>query len=497
MYGTSSLLDAAALRGVETRAAAALGDAFELMRRAGQAGWREVLEHWPRAQRIVVVCGPGNNGGDGYLLARQALMSGRPVEVVRLPRHEPRSELAARACADFQAAYGRVSSFADRLPEADLVVDALFGIGLSGPPEADAAALIDAINAHGAPVLSLDVPSGVDSSLGSVPGAAVRATRTLEFIARKKGLYTGAALDHAGVRGLAALELPARLVEEAAAAGEVLHAPALSRWLSPRRRDSHKGVNGRVLCMGGDFGGGGAILLCAEAALRCGAGLVDVATRGAHVAPLLARIPEALAHVPEDDATVDRLLERAGVVAAGPGLGTGDWGGAWWHRALAAGKPLVLDADALNLLATAGTADLPPDCVLTPHPGEASRLLGRPVVDVQRDRFGAARDLASRFGCIVVLKGAGSLVASPDQLPRVIGAGNPGMAVGGMGDVLTGAIAALRAQGLESFEAACAGALLHAAAGDAAAAAGGGERGLLPSDLMPWLRQLSNPGASR
>jgi NAD(P)H-hydrate epimerase len=162
------------------------------------------------------------------------------------------------------------------------------------------------------------------------------------------------------------------------------------------------------------------------------------------------------------------------------------------HRgAVTAGKPLVLDADALNLLAISGNA-LPADCIITPHPGEASRLLGCSIADVQRDRYGAARGLASRYRCTVVLKGAGSIVASPEHAPCVIGAGNPGMAVGGMGDVLTGAIASLRAQGLAAFDAACAGALLHAAAGDAAA--DNGERGLLPSDLMPWLRRLANPG---
>lgn len=495
MRATSYLLDAAALRGIEARAAAVLGDAFELMRRAGQAAWREVLEHWPQAQRIVVVCGPGNNGGDGYVLARHALMSGRQVDVVRLPQHEPRSELAARACRDFESAHGRIQSFAQRLPDADLVVDALFGIGLSRAPDAESAALIEAINAKKAPVFSLDAPSGVDCNLGSVPGAAVRATHTLEFIARKKGLCTGASLDHTGSNALASLEIPAKLIDEAAAGAELLLPQDLSRWLQPRKRDSHKGSNGRVLCTGGDLGGGGAILLCAEAALRCGAGLVDVATRGTHVSALLARTPEVLAHAVEDVSDFDVLLPQADVIAIGPGLGQNDWGRALQQRAIAAEKPLVLDADALNLVATTGETSLPPDCIITPHPGEASRLLGCSTADVQRDRYGAARDLASRYRCVVVLKGAGSIVASPDHLPRVIGAGNPGMAVGGMGDVLTGTIAALRAQGLQAFDAACAGALLHAAAGDAAA--DNGKRGLLPSDLMPWLRQLANPGETK
>ena len=290
------------------------------------------------------------------------------------------------------------------------------------------------------------------------------------------------------------LELPSALIDDGAATAELLRPAALASWLPPRPRDSHKGTNGRVLCVGGDFGGGGAILLCTEAALRCGAGLVDVATRAAHVSALLARTPEALAHTQETSAGFDSLLARADVIAIGPGLGQGEWGSALHRQVLASGKPQVIDADALNLL-VGSTTVLPPDAVITPHPGEAARLLECTTADVQRDRLVSARELSARYRCTVVLKGAGTIVAAPDRLPRVIAAGNPGMAVGGMGDVLTGTIAALRAQGLPAFDAACAGALLHAAAGDAAA--DNGQRGLLPSDLMPWLRRLANPGMTK
>ncbi|GAB3091731.1 NAD(P)H-hydrate dehydratase [Lysobacter terrae] len=490
MRAPSYLLNAAALRGVEARATAALGDGFELMRRAGQAAWRELLARWPQAQRIVVVCGPGNNGGDGYVVARHALMAGRQVDVVRLDAHAPRTDLAMRACKDYETSFGRVQTFAAQLPEADLVVDALFGLGLSRPPDEASTRLIEAINAHGAPVLALDAPSGVDCDRGNVPGVVVRATRTLEFIAAKLGLHTGAALDHAGGLSLATLELAPSLVADAEASAELLLAADIARWLQPRRRDSHKGSYGRVLCVGGDFGGGGAILLCAEAALRCGAGLVDVATRERHLPPLLARTPEALGHAIEDDDSLDALLQRCSVVAAGPGLGQGDWSARLQRQCIASGKALVLDADALNLLTSSKQA-LPADCVITPHPGEAARLLDVSTAQVQADRHHAACELASRYRCTVVLKGAGSIVVAPDRLPCVIGAGNPGMATGGMGDVLTGTIAALRAQGLDAFDAARAGALLHAVAGDAAA--DNGERGLLPSDLMPWLRRFANP----
>ena len=491
MNADAALFDVAALRAIEARAEKSSGDARELMRRAGQAAWRELLQQWPQAQRLLVVCGPGNNGGDGYELARHAQQSGRQVRVVRLAVHSPRTEPARRACADFAAAGGRIDVFAGGLEPADLVVDALFGIGLSRPPDASATALIEAINRHPAPALALDVPSGIDADRGSAPGAAVVATSTLEFLVPKAGLRTGVALDHVGARAVALLDVPPS-ADIAGACAEGLQAAALARWLRPRARDSHKGTHGRVLCVGGDHGSGGAIVLCAQAASRSGAGGTQVATRAAHVTALLARLPEAMGDVVDDGAALSLQLGRADVIAIGPGLGQGEWGRGLLATALTAGKQLVLDADALNLLAS-HSQPLPADSILTPHPGEAARLLDITTREVQNDRFRAARALCERHGCVVVLKGAGTIIAAPEQTPRVIDAGNPGMAVAGMGDVLTGVIAALSAQGLSAFDAASCGALLHAAAGDAAAREDG-ERGLLPTDLLPWLRRLANPG---
>ncbi len=486
-----ALYAATALRAVEARAAQALGDPFELMQRAGRAAWRELLTHWPQAQRVLIACGPGNNGGDGYVLARHARQSGRQVLVVHLPGQSPGGELARRAAQDYFAVGGAVELFEGTLPPADVVVDALFGIGLSCEPDEATQALIAAINAHSAPVLALDVPSGIDADRGCVVGRAVIAARTVEFMAGKAGLRTGAALDHVGALSLATLDMPAEWFDGVAAHAQRLTPIALARWLAPRRRDSHKGSNGRVLCVGGELGSGGAIMLCAHAALRTGAGLVEVATRAQHVAPLLARLPEAMVHEVIDAQSLQSALDRADSIALGPGLGQLEWGRGLYERTVASARPLLLDADALNLLATHHFA-LPADAVLTPHPGEAARLLGITTAEVQRDRFAAARALCERYACVVVLKGAGSIVAAAHETPRVIAAGNPGMAVGGMGDVLSGVIAALRAQGLSAFDAASTGALLHAAAGDAAAHEGG-ERGLLPSDLMPWLRHFVNP----
>jgi NAD(P)H-hydrate epimerase len=496
MPHTVALYNTAALREIEARASALLGgDGFALMQRAGAAAWRSVLEGWPEAQRLLVVCGPGNNGGDGYVLATQAQQAGREVRVVCLSAHAPRTALAQRARAGYRAAGGAVEVFAQALPDADLVVDALFGIGLDRAPDAASARVIAAISAPPAPVLALDVPSGVDADRGAVPGVAVRATRTLQFIAPHCGLATAAALDQVGDATVATLDLPTPAFDGIAPAAMALYPAALRDWLPARRRDTHKGASGHVLCIGGDHGRGGAIVLAAEAALRCGAGLVSVATRAEHVPALLARRPEAMVQAVEASEALSPLLVCADVVALGPGLGQQGWGRDLFARGLDSGRALVLDADALNLLAQAPRV-LAADTVLTPHPGEAARLLGTTTAQVQDDRYAAARALAARFGCVVVLKGAGSLVAAPGQTARVIAAGNPGMAVAGMGDLLTGTIAALRAQGLPAFDAACCGALLHAVAGDAAAATDG-ERGLLPTDLLRPMRRLSNPECVR
>ena len=497
MYGFLPLFDRNAARALDRRATASLGgDGYVLMQRAGQAAWQHLLQQWPAAQRITVVCGPGNNGGDGYVLARLAHRSGRKVGVLHLAEHVPRTPLAQRACTEYVSSGGRIELFPEALPQGDVVADALFGIGL--PSAADeraadetAAALIDAINMQVAPVFSLDVPSGLDSDLGSAPGKVVHATATLQFIARHAGLYSGDALEHVGMLGLDGLDVTEETFDSASPCATLLTDGALSRWLLPRRRNTHKGESGRALCIGGDHGHGGAIALCAEAALRSGAGLLSVATRESHVPMILARRPEAMARAVESGEDLRPLLAQADAVAIGPGLGQGDWARAMLRLALASGKPLVIDADALNLVAAQPC--MLAGAILTPHPGEAARLLGIDNASVQRDRFAAAREIAERYGAVTVLKGAGTIIAAPDEIPRVIDAGNPGMAVGGMGDVLTGVIVALRASGMSAFDAASAGALMHSLAGDAAA--GIGERGLLPSDLFPHLRRFANPEA--
>jgi hydroxyethylthiazole kinase-like uncharacterized protein yjeF len=489
MDAGTPLYDSAAARAIDRAAAAGLREG-ELMERAGAAAFALLRRRWPEARHVAVLCGPGNNGGDGYVVARLARAAGLEVEVLAsaLPRE---ASDAARAHARWRAEGGEATDgdAPALLERADVAVDALLGIGLARAPDGAPAALIRALGAARTPVLSLDLPSGLDGDTGDAPGAAVRADATLTFVVDKPGLHTGRGRALCGSVEVDLLGIPAALRAAHQAAAYRLGAEALARWLPRRPRDAHKGRHGHVLAVGGDTGFGGAIRLCAEAALRSGAGLVSVATRAVHVAPLLAARPEAMVRGVEDAAEWDALLARAGVLAIGPGLGREAWGRWLFAAAIASGLPLVLDADALNLLAEAPRPL--PQAVLTPHPGEAARLLDCSVAQVEADRWSAARRLAERYDAAVVLKGAGSIAAAPGATPCVIDAGNPGLASGGTGDVLTGVIAALRAQGLEAFDAARCGALLHALAGDAAAR--DGERGMLASDLFAPLRRLANP----
>jgi hydroxyethylthiazole kinase-like uncharacterized protein yjeF len=489
----TSLYTAAQVRDLDQAAIRTLGiPGYTLMQRAADAAFRALRARWPHARHIVVLCGGGNNGGDGYIVARLAREAGFNVEVMALTVPSGQGD-AARARADWLAAGGTILPASADLPAADVYVDALFGTGLARAVDGAAYRLIERLNASGRPLLALDVPSGLAADTGNVLGIAVHATATITFVAHKRGLFTGAAADHCGELILDTLGLPETLYTLCTADARLLDALEMSRWLPSRSRGAHKGDFGHVLAIGGERGMGGAIRLAGEAALRVGAGLASVATRAEHVSALNAARPELMAHSVADAAALDPLLQRANVIALGPGLGQSDWSRALWHAALAAGKPTILDADALNLLANEPLS-LPANSVLTPHPGEAARLLGCDTAEIARDRFAAVRALAKRHAAVVVLKGAGSLIARPDGEVALCPWGNPGMASGGMGDVLTGVVAGLLAQGLDPWRAACLGVGLHAQAGDVAAQAG--EAGLLASDLFDPLRILRNAGAA-
>lgn len=473
-----ALYDTAQVRAFEAILASRHGlDGATLMARAGVAAARMVRVHWPQARRVLVAAGPGNNGGDGYELAR--LLRAAGVEVAVLAPRPPGGALARAAATRFVEAGGHIDGWqpGQALPAADLVVDALFGVGLTRAPEGPLAALIEGLAALPVPVLALDLPSGLHGDSGAVAGVVLPATRTLALLGDKVGLHTGRGPDLAGVVHVD--DLGCAGLHAGDTACRLLGRGDLAALVPPRRRTAHKGDCGHLLVVGGDTGMSGAARLAGLAALRAGAGRVSVATRAEHVAVVAADHPELMVHAVESVGALRALLERCDGVVAGPGMGQGAWARSLLPALLASGRPLLLDADALTLVADRGVA-LPPGCVLTPHPGEAARLLAVGVPRIQADRPGAARALANRHEAVVVLKGAGTVIDDGSRR-HVCGAGNPGMATAGAGDVLSGVIGALRGQGLDAATAACAGVLAHALAGDAVARRG--QRGLLASEI--------------
>jgi ADP-dependent NAD(P)H-hydrate dehydratase / NAD(P)H-hydrate epimerase len=484
----SALYTAAQVRELDRRAIEDHGIAgYTLMERAGQAAFDTLRRRWPGAQRLGVLCGPGNNGGDGYVIARLARAAGLAVWLVEAADPGRLKGDAARARADWTAAGGEPLTAGAAWPGADVLVDALLGTGLDRAVEGRFAGLIDAINAAGLPVLAVDIPSGLNADTGAVLGRAVRAAVTVSFIGLKTGLFTGEGPTRCGEVLFDDLAVPADVRTGMVPAAERLDAACLAR-LGRRARGAHKGDFGHVLVVGGDRGMPGAARMAGEAAARTGAGLVSVATHPDHAALLPLVRPELMVHGVAGPGDLYSLLARSTVLAVGPGLGRGDWGRGLLARLLETGLPMVVDADALNLLA--GEPVHRETWVLTPHPGEAGRLLGTDAARVQADRLAAAARIQQDFGGVCVLKGAGTVIRDGRDAAICTG-GNPGMASGGMGDVLTGVIAALIAQGVALPEAARLGVCIHAEAADRAARAG--ERGLLASDVIAELRAVVNP----
>ena len=468
---------------------------FTLMTRAAEGALKILRARWPQAKREAVVCGGGNNGGDGYVLARLARAAGLEALVLAAAPPDKLGGDARRAQEEWLATGGSAHPFAaEALSGSDLIVDALLGIGLAGAPRPETLTVIRAINAAKRPVLALDIPSGLDADSGAVHEAAVRAELTLCFVALKSGLFLRAGPEHAGVVLLDDLGVVAPALPQFTPLMRRIDENELAAGLPRRPRESHKGSNGRLLVVGGGIGMPGALRLAGEAALRAGAGLVTLAGAPENLEPVTATRPELIYLPVSSDTDLEAAVRSADMLAIGPGLGTGAWAQRLWAAIRGStGTPAVVDADALNLLAM-DPVKLSPHWIITPHPGEAARLLGTETAAVQADRLGAARELHSRYGAIAVLKGAGTLVASgtPGAADLAIcERGNPGMATAGMGDVLTGVIAGLRAQCGDSALAARVGVLVHALAGDSAAQ--GGQRGLIASDVIAELRGWVNP----
>ncbi|MFP2377667.1 bifunctional ADP-dependent NAD(P)H-hydrate dehydratase/NAD(P)H-hydrate epimerase [Enterobacter ludwigii] len=477
------------LRHAEKEAADSLGiTLYELMQRAGEAAFNVACTAYPESSHWLILCGHGNNGGDGYVVARLAGAAGIHVTLLALESDKPLPEEASAAREAWLNAGGVIHATDIAWPEEiDVIIDGLLGTGLRSAPRDPVATLIARANAHSAPVVALDIPSGLMAQTGTTPGAVIQAAHTVTFIALKPGLLTGKARDVTGTLHHNALGLESWLAGQETHVSRV-DASLLAQWLPPRRPTSHKGDHGRLVIIGGDHGTAGAIRMTGEAALRCGAGLVRVLTRIENSAPIITARPELMVHelTPQ---SLEESLEWADVVVIGPGLGQQAWGKQALQKVENFRKPMLWDADALNLLAI--NPDKRHNRILTPHPGEAARLLNCSVAEIESDRLLSARRLVKRYGGVAVLKGAGTVVASDEAL-GIVDAGNAGMASGGMGDVLSGIIGALLGQKLPLYDAACAGCVAHGVAADMLAARYG-TRGMLATDLFCTLRRVVNP----
>jgi NAD(P)H-hydrate epimerase len=461
----------------------------KLMSRAGSAALASIKNHWPQAERLLIVCGTGNNGGDGFELARQAIEINYRVVIYQVG-NDPMSNETTAAKEALLATGTEVQKFEGTLPSTDIIVDALLGTGLNRPVEGDYLTAIEAINKNKrAPVLSLDIPSGLQADTGSAMDIAVKATICLSFIGLNKGLFIGEGPNYSGTVCFDSLQIPSALYKQFSPIARRVSLENDGALLAPRERTGHKGLYGHLLIIGGDHGMPGAARVAAEAGARVGAGLISIGTREVHSPILNQARPELMCYGVEDPNDIDPLIDRANSLTVGPGLGQGEWGEELFQKAIDSNLPMVVDADALNLLSK--NPRHYDNWVLTPHPGEAARLLDCTSDEIQADRFKAVKEIQKRYGGVAVLKGSGTLIYNGSKPTRLSTWGNPGMGSGGMGDVLAGVIGGLLAQGFPLMDAACVGVTLHGMAGDKAAEQDG-ERGMLAMDLIPHLRHLAN-----
>lgn len=458
-----------------------------LMERAGLAAAELARSMLAGGQRVLVVAGPGNNGGDGFVVARHLKAWWYDVTVLFAGREEKLAADATEALARWRSAGGTTTDHWPMDARPDLVVDGLFGIGLERPVEGAPAELVLRMNGSGTPVLALDVPSGLHADSGRVLGVAVAATRTATFMALKAGLLTLDGPDHAGEVHVfdLGLETPDTL------RGHLLDSSVLRSAVPPRKGNSHKGSYGNAGIVGGAEGMVGAALLAGRAALKLGAGRTYVGCLGSVTVD--ATQPELMLRPAAEVIALDGLS----ALGVGPGLGQSGAARTLVAAAIAREVPLLLDADGLNLVAndaalTAAVAQRSADTLLTPHPAEAARLLGLTTARIQHDRVGSALQLAERFHATVVLKGAGSVCALPDGQWFINPTGNPGLASAGMGDVLAGIVVALAAQGCSPVAALLAGVHLHGLAGDRLRDAMGGPIGMTASEVTDAARTVLN-----
>ena len=478
------------IRSLEQRAVNELGlSEDDLMQRAGTSAYTTLRKHFNQVHALAVFCGGGNNGGDGYELARLAHEDGLSVIVYQnksIEKLPPTAQRAAQMALDSGVVFQNYEDAFDS--DAELIVDALLGIGLEGVVKEPVKHVIEMINDSKLPVFAVDIPSGLHADTGDELGACVKADITMTFIAEKIGMYTKDGPDFCGEVILDSLGLDG-LRKPIEPAARLLDKQILQQVIAPRKKNSHKGSYGHVLVIGGGKGMPGAPILTAMAALRLGAGRVTIATHPMYAQQAVAGLPEAMIIGIDNADALEALLAQATVCVIGPGLGEDERAHQLFATSITSQLPLVIDASALHLLSENKQHD--DNWILTPHPGEAGQLLNQKTSSIQANRLQAVKDIQLQYGGTVVLKGNGTIISNGGQDVFVCSAGNPGMATAGMGDVLSGVIGALIAQGVPMEHAAKLGVWLHAKAGDDAAASYG-ERGMLATDLMPFLRKRIN-----
>jgi hydroxyethylthiazole kinase-like uncharacterized protein yjeF len=465
-------------------------DENELMARAGAEAFSYIKKLYPQINHLAVFCGAGNNAGDGYVVARLALEQGCSVIVYQCkaltdlpPAAQYAALMALEAGVECQPADEPLDA------EVELIVDALLGIGLKGPVQGVIASAINQINSSGLPIVSLDVPSGLNADTGVVENFCVKAETTLTFIGLKTGLYTADAADYCGHIYCCPIQLESCIASQQGVAALLNEPRTPLPLIKPRKKNSHKGNYGHVLIIGGGPGMPGAVALAAKAAMRTGAGAVTVATWPEYTKSGSFLIPEVMIWGLSSKKDLQPLLARATVCVLGPGLGDSDWALDVYLTAITSQLPMVIDASALRFLAKYPQMD--DGWILTPHPGEAAALLSCSTQQVQKDRYQAAASIQKHYGGVVVLKGAGSIIQTAEKNAFVCAQGNPAMASAGMGDILSGIIAGFCAQGFSLSEAALCGVYAHALAGDKVAQTLGGA-GLLASDLLDVLPYVLN-----
>ncbi len=488
---TQKLYRADQVRLHEKQAAADCGmDLYSIMQRAGAAVFQQCISLFPNTENYLVLVGFGNNAGDGYIAALTAANAGKNVRVCSVDPERDLQGDAGRAKQSWQAAGGKIEGFDESMLEhCDIVIDALLGTGINGVIRSDFAKIIELVNDYEKPVISVDVPSGLDANTGDTLGECVQANATITFVGIKLGLTTGSGKQSCGKLIFEELGIGkafAKLAKSQASALDFKH----FKGLAPRPVHSHKGNYGRLLCIGGTKGMSGAIRLTAEAAQRTGTGLVKVYCHEDSILQICSGRPELMV----SNTGLDEALDWATCIVLGPGMGQNEWSKTTFDAVMEychhTAKPIVIDADALNLKAVNTTFMSLPGCVITPHVGEAARLLNVSIEDIESNRFNAARQCALRYDATCILKGAGSIIDNRSH-SWVCRHGNPGMATAGMGDVLAGVIGSLMSQGLDTDMACQYGVSIHAKAGDLVAEEYG-QRGILASDLFNTVRLLIN-----